>query len=104
MQIPKLVLELENDQVLLKLRREMSRETKLKKWEISTSRISVPENEKILFLRGGVVLKKTNWSANNIQARNKTSQVVSSEPGVVGKPPLDGTNHDSSHLPPTATV
>jgi len=36
MQIPKLVLELENDQVLLKLRREMSRETKLKKWEIST--------------------------------------------------------------------
>ena len=43
-------------------------------------------------------------SANNIQARNKTSQVVSSEPGVVGKPPLDGTNHDSSHLPPTATV
>ena len=45
-----------------------------------------------------------NGPAHNIQARNKTSKVISSEPGVVGEPLLIGMNHDFSHLPPTATV
>ena len=45
-----------------------------------------------------------NAPSHNIQARNKTSVIISSEPGVVGEPLIDGTIHDSSHLPPTATV